>query len=280
MRHFHSYGPVINKLHFCVARNDLIKQCAKQLLGDPQEGGHYFTIWAPRQNGKTWLIQEVKKQLDVYQTTDFITGVMSMQGVILKDEEPADAFLSHAPLLMWETFGLKIETPSDWGAFRQIFSSKDGLFNQPVILFIDEFDSLPAKVIDLLVTLFRDMYLKRGSYLLHGLALIGVHAVLGVGSDRGSPFNVQRALRVPNFTQEEVNDLFEQYQVESSQKIMPEVVEQVYASTCGQPGLVCWFGELLTEKYNPGQSVTILPEHWQDVYNRALNINWHVTCTV
>ena len=262
MRRFHSYGPVSCKQHFCVERNDLIKQCTKQLAGDPQEGGHYFTIWAPRQNGKTWLMQEVKKRLDVCQKSDFITGVMSVQGVILKDEEPEEAFLDHVPLLIWEAFGLKIETPPDWEAFKHIFNREDGLFNQPVILFIDEFDSLPAKVIDLLVTLFRDMYLKRDNYQLHGLALIGVRAVLGAGSDRGSPFNIQRAMHVPNFTQEEVNDLFKQYQDESGQKIMPEVVEQVYISTCGQPGLVCWFGELLTEKYNSDKSKMIDMGNW------------------
>jgi len=277
MRHFHSYGPVDCEDHFCVQRHELVKRCTQQLIGNPRKGGHYFTIWASRQNGKTWLMREVKKKLAANQNTDFIIGDMSVQGVILKDEEPADAFLSDVPLLMLETFDLKIETLTDWKAFRRIFSKKNGLFDQPVILFIDEFDSLPAKVIDLLVTLFRDMYLKRDNYLLHGLALIGVRAVLGVGSDRGSPFNVQRALHVPNFTQEEVNDLCEQYQEESGQKISPEVVEQVYTSTCGQPGLVCWFGELLTEKYNPGQALTIQSEHWQDVYVRALNIEWNNT---
>ena len=38
-------------------------------------------------------------------------------------------------------------------------------------------------------------------YLLHGLALVGVRAVLGIDSDRGSPFNVQRSLHVPNLDQ-------------------------------------------------------------------------------
>ena len=277
MRNFHSYGPVSCKHHFCVARNDLIKQCTEQLVGDLQEGGHYFTIWAPRQNGKTWLVQEVQKRVDVYQKADFITGVMSMQGVILKDEDPAEKFLSHVPLLVWETFGLKVETPSDWGAFKQIFSRQDGLFKQPVILFIDEFDSLPAKVIDMLVTLFRDMYLKHNNYQLHGLALIGVRAVLGVGSDRGSPFNIQRALHVPNFTSQEVHELFKQYQDESGQEIVPEVTEQVYESTCGQPGLVCWFGELLTEKYNPGDDKPIDMRLWKKTYRGACAIEWNNT---
>ncbi len=144
-----------------------------------------------------------------------------------------------------------------------------------MILFIDEFDSLPAAVIDRLVTLFRDMYLKRESYLLHGLALIGVRAVLGVESPRGSPFNIQRSLHVPKFTPAEVTDLFDQYQAESGQAIEPEVVQAVYDVTRGQPGLVGWFGELLTETYNLKPEKAIGWTSWEDVYRSALVREWN-----
>jgi hypothetical protein len=53
---------------------------------------------------------------------------------------------------------------------------------------------------------FDDCYSKNNW--LHGLALIGVRAVLGVDSERGSPFNIQRSLHVLNFTLDEVTDLF------------------------------------------------------------------------
>ncbi len=87
MRCFHSYGPVDCEDHFCVQRHQLIKRCTQQLIGNPQKSGHYFTIWAPRQNGKTWLLRQVKKQLDTDEKTDFITCAMSMQGVILKEDD-------------------------------------------------------------------------------------------------------------------------------------------------------------------------------------------------
>ena len=277
MRRFYSYGPVNSKHHFCVARNDLIKQCTEQLVGDPQDGGHYFTIWASRQNGKTWLMRQVKKRIEAQYGSRFICMALSMQGLIMEDNDPDEVFFDHVPNLIRKGSKLKIKAPVKWDGWTDLFAADIGIFDRPVLLFIDEFDSLPARIIDRLVTLFRDMHLNREDSMLHGLALIGVRAVLGVGSDSGSPFNIQRALHVPNFTSEEVNGLFRQYQEESGQKIMPEVVEQVYESTCGQPGLVCWFGELLTEKYNPGQAVAIQPEHWQDVYNRALHLEWNNT---
>jgi hypothetical protein len=167
--------------------------------------------------------------------------------------------------------------PNSWNAFKYLFHKDNTCFKRPLILFIDEFDSLPPTVIDRLVTLFRDIYLKRDRYLLHGLSLIGVRAVLGVDSERGSPFNIQRSLHVPNFTMDEVTDLFDQYQQESGQAVEPEVSQNVYESTNGQPGLVGWFGELLTEKYNPGQNAPIDGSIWNTVLRKALFVEWNNT---
>ncbi len=278
MRRFHSYGPVNEKIHFAVKRERLIEHCFNNLIGEAEEGGHYFTIWAPRQTGKTWLMRQVKNKIEEKHGDKFIIGTMSMQGVVIKKGSPDEAFLDNVDQLFWETFQLDFDkVPETWKAFQKLFSRKKGLFNRPVILFIDEFDSLPSNVIDRLVTLFRDMYLKRENYVLHGLALIGVRAVLGVESDSGSPFNIQRSLHVPNLTWEEVRELYRQYQDESGQKIDPEVVKKIYETTRGQPGLVSWFGELLTEKYNPGVDKIIDKKIWKRVYRRACNVEWNNT---
>ena len=279
MRRFHSYGPVSSRAHFCVQREGLVDTCAQQLVGDPlEEAGHYFTIWAPRQTGKTWLMRRAKEQIESQCGDQFIVATMSMQGVVMDDDASADDFLGWTPALMRRAFGVRLdEAPGDWGSFTRLFEADEGVFDRPVILFIDEFDSLPACVIDRLVTLFRDMYLNQGSYLLHGLALIGVRAVLGLDSQRGSPFNVQRSLRVPNLTEDEVVELFRQYQDESGQEVEPEVVGEVYRATRGQPGLVCWFGELLTETHNPGKDQAINSALWRDVYRMALSREWNNT---
>jgi len=48
--------------------------------------------------------------------------------------------------------------------------------------------------------------------------------------------------------------------------------------TRGQPGLVCWFGELLTEKkYNPGPQNAVDVAVWADVYHAALRREWNST---
>ncbi|MCI4625724.1 MAG: AAA-like domain-containing protein [Candidatus Magnetoovum sp. WYHC-5] len=277
MRRFSSYGPVDAKEHFCVNRMGMVEECLGHIVGNPETGGHYFTIWAPRQTGKTWLMRQVKDAIHARYGERFIVGTMSMQGTIINDDRVEEDFLGWVSDLIWRTFKIKIEEIKDWKSWINLFYKGNGIFDRPVILFIDEFDKLQPKLIDKLVNIFREMYLDRDSYLLHGLSLIGVRAVLGIDSDRGSPFNVQRSMHIPNFSKDEVFDLFQQYMNESGQVIEPKVIEKVYKSTSGQPGLVCWFGELITEKYNTGIDTTIDTTLFKGVYYRALKVEWNNT---
>ncbi len=277
MRQFHSYGPVDCEEHFCVPRAELVERCFSQMTGNPGKGGHFFTIWAPRQCGKTWLMRQVTKKIEKQYPERFIIGMMSVQGIIMEKDDPDEVMFRQLPRIVREAFKTEPPAPKTWDDWIDWFSTEKGLFEKPVILFIDEFDSLPPGVIDRLITLFRDMCLKRESFVIHSLALIGVRAVLGVESERGSPFNIQKSLHVPNLTREETCQIFEQYQNESGQRIMPEVIEKVYESTLGQPGLVGWFGELLTEKYNPGTEKIIDIRIWKNMYAAALHREWNNT---
>ncbi len=271
MRRFTSYGPVDTRFHFGVERLELVRRCVEQLVGEPNEGGHFFTIWAPRQVGKTWLMRRAIQEIRAQYGDRFAIGALSMQG-LLKADEGDEVFFRSVPEMFREGFAFEPKGPVDWNEWRRLFARDSGIFDKPLILLIDEFDALPPAVIDSLVNGFLKIYLAREGYTLHGLALIGVRAVLGVDSPRGSPFNIQRSLHVPNLTREEVVEMFGQYQAESGQVVLPEVVETIYTMTRGQPGLVGWLGELLTEKYNaePGQPITL--DHWDRVFMLACRV--------
>ncbi len=190
MRRFSSYGPVNPKANFCVPRRALVERCVEALVGSPEEeGGHYFTIWAPRQTGKTWVMRRAIDEIRARHGDKFQVGTFSMQGVVVEEDDPEEAFFTFVPHRFERAFGIEAPKPKSWDDWTQLFTRKGGYFDRPVILCIDEFDSLPKKLIDRLVALFRDMYLDRGGYFLHGLSLVGVRTVLGVDSPRGSPFN-------------------------------------------------------------------------------------------
>lgn len=273
MRRFHSYGPVDCRYHFCVERRSLVEQCVNQLVGIPEEGGHYFTIWSPRQAGKTWLLRQMRDEIpqrygDQFTVFDFSLGnLRGMTETIIAEQNRAELPVALRSILELSLPGHPVVTT--WQEFVQLFAREGGLWDRPLILLIDEADTASPILLDWIVGRFREMYLYRQTNWLHGLALIGVRAVMGIESKQGSPFNVQRSLHVPNFTLAEVTDLFQQYQDESGQVVAPAVVEEVYRGTNGQPGLVGWFGELLTEQYNPGPGRPIDEETWELVWHKA-----------
>jgi hypothetical protein len=54
--------------------------------------------------------------------------------------------------------------------------------------------------------------------------------------------------------------------------VLPEVVDAVFRATRGQPGLVGWLGELLTEKYNPEPAQPVTLARWEDAYGAACQV--------
>ena len=269
MRHFTSYGPPDPKKHFTVERKKLVEKCLKNLIGDPPEdGGYFFTIWAPRQTGKTWLINRVVTEIKNRYPDKFLIADISVENLFSEEKiELLDIIIE----TICRRLKIEYKEIKKEREFERFFF-KGKVIEKPLILIIDEVDCLRGEVLEYLMHSFRKMYLYREDYILHGLALVGVRAVLGVEAERGSPFNIQRSLKVENFSYEEVKDLFEQYQRESGQKVEEEVIRLVYEKTDGQPGLVGWFGELLTEKYNPGVDKPIDKKLWDKVYIKALYV--------
>ncbi|KPA12958.1 hypothetical protein MHK_006834 [Candidatus Magnetomorum sp. HK-1] len=278
MRRFHSYGPVENEEHFFVERKELINKCTNQLVGNPGKDGHYFTIWAPRQTGKTWITRKSVLQIKKLYADSFIVGAISMEPYHhSNDKDSCTNMFKTFQKELNLTFDLNILEINSWHQCLELFEKRNEFFNKPLILLIDEFDKLPTHVIDKLVSSFRHMYLNRSNYVLHGLALIGVRAVLGMDSQKGSPFNVQRSVHIPNLTFKEVQKMFDDYQSESGQKIEPQVIQQLFNTTNGQPGLIGWFGELLSEKYNQFQDKPIDMDLWNEVYAASIHIEHNNT---
>jgi hypothetical protein len=277
MRKFFSYGPVDPDLHYYVPRQELISDAIQQLKGNnPDKGGHYITIWAPRQTGKTWIMQEVFSALR--QETQFEVVILPLQDLCeITDVDRVVQIIARELMKLLNIEKLTIKTYDD---FYLLFERSN--LNNPLILIFDEFDALEPAVIAKLVSFFRNIYHRRRNqadkssaekdYLLHSLALIGVRAVLGIENVRGSPFNIQRSVHIPNLTHDEVVYLFDWYQQESEQSIQPEVIERIWYEFQGQPGLTCWFGELLTETYNQNTAQPITMDNFEAVYIAALDL--------
>ena len=276
MRKFCSYGPVDTRLHYYVERRELVEYALSQLRGErPEEGGHYITVWAPRQRGKTWVMQQVLWRLQEDERFDAVK--VNVQ--VLKGEESIAAILDYIVAGIARQLGRELPRPESLLDFERVFSRE--VLERPLVLMLDEFDALNEEAISDLAGAFRNIYIRRRDqvgvpteekeYLLHGVGLIGVRAVLGVESSSGSPFNVQRSLHIPNLTFEEVDYMYHWYERESGQVVEQEVIDRVYYETQGQPGLVSWLGELLTEQYNDDPTAPLTMKQFNRMLLWAIN---------
>ncbi|OQY48095.1 MAG: hypothetical protein B6242_03375 [Anaerolineaceae bacterium 4572_78] len=76
-------------------------------------------------------------------------------------------------------------------------------------------------------------------------------------------------MHIPNLTYEEVDSMFHWYEQESGQTVEQDVIDRLFYVLQGQPGLTCWFGELLTETYNKHHP-TIAMNDFDLVYKTAV----------
>lgn len=278
MRKFSSYGPISTSENYYVPRQELIDQTVQHLVGNiPEEGGHYITVWAPRQRGKTWIMQRALYQLQTEpHYTDFDTLKMNLEHLKMERDPNVIGRVIGEELI--DRLNLPKIPVQNLAELEQLF--RLGMLRKPLILMMDEFDALIPEAISGLVGLFRNIYNRRRDqvgkltaekdYLLHGVALIGVRSVLGIENPTGSPFNVQRSVQIPNLTFAEVESMFHWYERESGQQVEQTVIEQLYAEVRGQPGLVSWFGELLSETYNK-HNPTISARDFEIAFAAGLN---------
>jgi len=274
MRRFSSYGPVNSKLHYYAPRKDLLERAYTRLMGEvPEEGGHYITVWAPRQCGKTWTMQQVLFQLQEDPRYD----ALKINLEHLKFEESAAEVIHAIATEIGKELKKDFSQVRTQAGFQEIFSRE--VLEKPLILIMDEFDALKEDVIQAVVGAFRNIHIKRmdeirkssaqKNYLLHAVALIGVRSVLGIENAKGSPFNVQRSLHISNLTAGEVREMFQWYQRETGQTVEPDVVDTLFKETRGQPGLTCWLCELLTETYNETKDQPINLSDFRRIYAAA-----------
>jgi len=279
MRRFSSYGQINMKLHYYSPRTELTDHTVLQLLGEsPDEGGHYITVWAPRQTGKSTTLREALFKLREDKRFDAIKINLE----VLKTEKNIGNVLMYIEKdIAWD-LNRKITGANTPEKFQELFLKT--ALDKPLVLILDEFDALSEDAISAIVGVFRNIYNIRQEqsdkttgekkYLLHAVALIGVRSVVGIENKQGSPFNVQKSVHIQNLTFEEVEKMFRWHEKESGQKIDQEVIDRLFYETKGQPGLVSWFGELLTEGchfFKVEKDKLVDMKFFQRVYNTALS---------
>ncbi|RIA95673.1 P-loop containing nucleoside triphosphate hydrolase protein [Glomus cerebriforme] len=113
-----------------------------------------------------------------------------------------------------------------------------------VVLFIDEFDIL-FEAYDYIKSSFlgtiRAIKNSRKNYALLSLVIIGSFNILHLDSNR----IITSSFRNPNFTLEQVQTIYKEFENDTKITIDPEVIKDIYIRTNGHASLVCLCGKAI-----------------------------------
>jgi hypothetical protein len=150
--------------------------------------------------------------------------------------------------------------------------------DRPLVIFIDEIDSLQNQVLISVLRQLRDGYANRPKAFPHSLALIGLrdvrdYKVASGGSVReaspsenrlnsASPFNVKaRSLTMRDFNAAEVAELYEQHTIDTGQIFTAESIALAFHLTQGQPWLVNALAKEVVEELVCDRTITVTAAH-------------------
>ncbi len=215
----------------------------------------YFVVHAPRQTGKTTAMQALAEELT---SSGRYTAIMVSAEVGAPfSHDPGAAEL--AILDAWQAHA-KFHLPSDlqppaswWDTAQPGRRIQAGLqawakaSPRPLVLFIDEIDSLQDEALISILRQLRDGYRNRPKNFPVSVGLIGLrdvrdYKIASGGSDRlntSSPFNIKvSSIVLRDFNAIEVQELYQQHTSNTGQVFTTEAVATAFDLTQGQPWLV------------------------------------------
>ncbi len=258
MRTFGTRGVVQPDQHYVVARTEEIRNFINRI-----KEGRYIVLFAPRQTGKTTFFRWALDRLTAEDPTYF---PIQLDFQVQRDTSAATFYARLYQMMRWQiqaVFQKRGDVPSETltkfleqtqltDAFSMV-AFFEGLGNllgdQRVVLLIDEFDGIPQDLVSDFLYALRHIYLSDVLLCPHSVGIVGVKSIAQLDYDRSiSPFNIQDEFHLPNFTLEQVRELFGQYTMEVGQAFAPEVVKSIHKQTAGQPFLVNRAAQILTEE--------------------------------
>ncbi|MEA3445747.1 MAG: AAA-like domain-containing protein [Bacteroidota bacterium] len=251
MKYFNTSGPNIPKEHYTLQRQNIID------VGiDMVHRKRYFTIWAPRQTGKSTYFRQLAVELE---KEGYKVAHINFENY---KNLPLSSFLKRLTIRLNEYWNHDFDNLN----IGDIFLKIEEIRNQKCVLIIDEVEGINPEYFGEFLHSIRNAYHSRESHCLKSVILVGVSNIVGVVSDNASPFNIADNLNVPYFTDSEVRELLGQHETETGQLFEEKVKNKISQITANQPGLVNGFANKLVvdnrDKKNIAYTDYLKVEDW------------------
>ena len=255
MRFFNTEGPMRPDDHYTIPPLD--RMDVEELLGLIR-GKRYFVLHAPRQTGKTSALLALRDLLNGGEAGDFRCVDVNVEvGQVARDDTARGmrailSSLATSARLLGDDFPRRV-----WLDILQQAGPDEALKDllvewclanpTPLVLLVDEIDSLVGDTLLSVLRQLRAGYQRRPEAFPQSIVLCGVRDIrdyrirssTGEVIAGGSPFNVAaKSLRLGDFTEAETRALVAQHTEETGQRFSPAALDAVWTQTQGQPWLV------------------------------------------
>ncbi len=229
--------------------------------------GRYFSIFAPRQSGKTTYFKHFCRELEKKPT--YIPILLSFEDCRrlsksefyqLIQEDVRQQLMDRLEEVKCESIEAARDQLNSHPvlnniSFRKLFEKLNMILPpKRIVVFIDEFDGIPMDELEDFLTSLRALYQKyksRDDKALYSVGLVGIRNITRLVVGGVSPFNIADQVVLPPFSLKNIRDLYSQYTEETNQPFDEEAVKKIFEETAGQPWLVNRIGSILTIKIKP-----------------------------
>ncbi len=247
---------IFNVTGLCIPENHYMVDPMRGLndtIDDLINNEYYFTIHAPRQSGKTTMLHALMKKINA--EAERVCLVFSLEtagyrSITVKEANKniIQAIIRSSKLHLIPEFQPDLSEKSDDLTMIDFLSQWCLKLPKPLVLLVDEIDSLYDDVLISVLRQFRDGFQFRPKGFPSSVSLVGLRDVReykekvrendrSIGS--GSPFNIKaKSLTIRNFSLSQIAELMQQYTDEGGQSFSDEIIDLFYSYTSGQPWLV------------------------------------------
>jgi len=274
-RMFEDSGTVDPKMSYHVELEN-VANTKRQDIKTLVDLGRYFSIFAPRQSGKTTFFEDFCSGLE--KDPAYVALLLSFQTYKNLDKQrfyqliQKDLYnqlmsrLNAVNCRKLDTIRTHLDSHNltDHISFSELFEELNRIIEfKKIVIFIDEFDGIPVSELENFLTTLRELYQrykKQTDKALYSVGLVGIRNITKLIVGGVSPFNIADQVKLPPFTLKNVRDLYGQYTEETNQPFTEDAVKKVYEETTGQPWLVNRLGTILTVDIKPETTDPITAE--------------------
>jgi hypothetical protein len=249
-RFFNNSGPVNELDHFCVAP---IKRLDTNKVWQLILQKKYFLICGPKQCGKTSYLLSLANVINHNKSAKCLYfNVESLRGVKENLEESIRSILFEISSRARDTFGDEyledlvtgiLEKRGPYQALNELLTQWSKRSDRPIVLLIDEIDTLEGAVLTSVLSQIRAGYDKRPALFPLSIVFCATHDVIE------KQFNIKDAsLRISFLRREDLDSMYSAYTAKHGVEIDKAAIDRIWKYSAGQPWIISTLsGEIFHE---------------------------------